>query len=101
MDDRELNQLLREWQAPGAPPHLRAPIPTRQPWWRWLMTGTIRVPVPVGLAAGALLVFGWMYSTAPQRPEISTQPSVNQAVVSLADFQPVQEAELRVVGDLR
>ncbi len=101
MDDGELDELLREWQAPAAPGHLRAPVRT-QPWWRWLMTGTIRVPVPVGLAAAvALLVGAWMYSSATRDPGISTQPASTQPAVSLADFQPVAEAELRYVGDLR
>ena len=99
MDDRELNQLLRRWQAPGAPPHLRPPSrPPRDPWWRWLVTGTIRVPVPVGLALVALVVSTlWMYPGSPQEPVVDTQPSANP-VVSLADFQPVEEVELRVVG---
>ena len=102
MDDRDLNQLLRQWQAPDAPPHLRLPSPpTREPWWRWFVTGTIRIPVPVGLAAVALLATAWMYSAATLRePMVETPPTV-QPVVSLADFQPVQEVEVRVVGDVR
>src|SRR5688572_27167425 len=100
MDDRDLNQLLREWQAPDAPAHLKAPErPT--PWWAWLLTGSIRVPVPVGLAA-ALLVGFWLYATAPARePVAGTAPVSPEPVVSLADFQPVEEVEIRVVGDFK
>ena len=58
MDDRELNRLLREWKAPDAPPHLR-PRRAHASWLRWLVTGTIRVPVPVALAA-LLLVALWI-----------------------------------------
>ena len=61
MDDRELNRLLGEWTAPHAPPDLR---PRRGPWWRWLVTGTIRVPVPAALTA--LLLAGlWIAATRP------------------------------------
>jgi hypothetical protein len=103
MDDRELNQLLRQWEAPGAPPHLRPPVrPTREPWWRWFVTGTVRVPVPVGLAAAAALAAVWMYSAEPSRePVVGTQPTISQPVVTLADFQPVDEVEVRVVGDVK
>ena len=98
MDDRELNHLLRRWDAPGAPAHLRPPTPpARSAWWRWLVTGTIRVPVPVGLALVALVVSVWIYPTSREEPVVDTQPSANP-VVSLADFQPVEEVELRVVG---
>ena len=102
LDDRELHQLLQQWQAPDAPLHLRPPSrPTRQPWWRWFMTGTIRIPVPVGLALAAGLAAVWMLSMAQREPVVGTPPSVDQSVVSLADFQPVQEVELRVVGDVK
>jgi hypothetical protein len=102
MDDRELNQLLRQWKAPGAPPHLRPPArPSRERWWRWLLTGTIRIPVPVGLAAVALVATVWMYSTATLREPVVETPPTTQPVVSLADFQPVQEVEVSVVGDVR
>jgi quercetin dioxygenase-like cupin family protein len=63
MDDRELNQLLREWTAPDAPPDLRPP-PTQGSRLRWLITGTIRVPVPVAIAA-VLLAGLWIASTRP------------------------------------
>ena len=107
MDDRELNQLLRQWEAPGAPPSLRPPSrPTREPWWRWFVSGTIRIPVPVGLAAMAVFAAVWLYSAEPpneppREPIVGTQPTVSEHVVTLADFQPVEEVQLRVVGDVR
>jgi hypothetical protein len=102
MDDRELNQVLRQWKAPDAPSHLRPPAPpTREPWWRWFVAGTIRVPVPVGLALVALLAAVWMYSITRREPVVGTPPSGNQPVVSLADFQPVREVEVRVVGEVK
>ena len=68
MDDRELNQLLREWTAPDAPPHL-GPRRAHASRLRWLVTGTIRVPVPVALAA-LLLIAVWIASTRPGAPSI-------------------------------
>ena len=100
MDDRELNQLLREWKVPGAPAHLTPPT-ARKHWWEWLLTGSIRIPVPVGVAVAVLVAF-WLYSTAPSRqPVAGTEPASRQPVVSLADFQPVDEVEIRVVGDFK
>ena len=97
MDDHELNQLLREWKAPDAPMHLSAPQ-RRAFNWRWLLTGSIRVPVPVGLAAALLAAF-WLYWSAPDRqPVADTQEPSSQPVVSLADFKPVEEVELRGAG---
>ena len=65
MDDRELNRLLREWTAPDAPPELR-PRPVEGSRLRWLGTGTIRVPVPVALAALVLAGF-WAVSMWPEQ----------------------------------
>lgn len=73
MDDNELNGLLREWRAPDAPPSLRPPR-TRESWLRWLMAGTIRVPVPVALAV-ALLVTGWAgWTRAADRASAPSAP---------------------------
>jgi len=58
MDDQELNRLLREWRAPNAPPDLRPPRADTSRL-RWLVSGSIRVPVPVAFAALVLLAL-WM-----------------------------------------
>ena len=102
MDDRELNQLLREWKAPDAPPHLQRPErPVRKAWWNWLLTGSIRIPVPVGVVAALVAAF-WLYFSAPSRePVAGTEPASREPVVSLADFQPVDEVEIRVVGEMK
>ena len=72
MDDRELNRLLREWKAPDAPPHLR-PRRAHGSRLRWLVTGTIRVPVPAAVAALLLAAF-WIAST---RPEPTSAPETS------------------------
>ena len=95
LDEKELSQLLRKWEAPDAPASLTSRIlPQRGSWWRWLITGTIRIPAPVGVAV-VLLVVLWLYSNAfTRRPAVTQQPS---GAVSFADFQPVQQLEPRVV----
>jgi quercetin dioxygenase-like cupin family protein len=78
MDDSELNRLLREWTAPDAPPHLR-PRRAHRSWLGWLVTGAIRVPVPVALAALLLAAF-WTASTrwsASTRPEPTSTPETS------------------------
>jgi hypothetical protein len=93
LDEKELNQLLRQWKAPDAPAHLNPRVaPQPAPWWKWLVTGTIRVPVPVGFAA-ILIVVLWIVFGRPD-PAPVLPPS---ASTTLADFQPVEQLELTIV----
>jgi quercetin dioxygenase-like cupin family protein len=72
MDDQELSRVLREWKAPDAPPHLRPPRANRS-WPRWLLTGSIPVPVPMAVAA-LLLAALWIGAPLAERgarPETS------------------------------
>jgi quercetin dioxygenase-like cupin family protein len=108
MDDRELNQLLREWTAPDAPPHLRPPSPPAS-WLRWLVAGTIRVPVPVALVVvlAAAAWVGWprqgssmtREASAPRRSgELARYPLTGDlqgfdAVIVEANFQPGVSAQ--------
>jgi hypothetical protein len=116
-DDRELSHLLREWKAPAAPPTLLERIRSERirrgepssgaeavakaagppvTWWRWVLAGTIRVPVPVAVAV-ALLFAIWAYTQLPAAaPRVAPEPTV-----SLADFEPVQQLEPRVVGEFK
>src|SRR4030095_13840575 len=89
LDEQELKQLLRQWEAPAAPPSLEARIvAAKKPWWNWLVTGSVRVPVPVALAAAFLLAL-WIYSSRPAAPARDLQPQT----VSLSDFKPVKQLE--------
>jgi quercetin dioxygenase-like cupin family protein len=74
MEDRELDRLLREWKSPDAPPHLGPPR-ARGSRLRWLVSGSIRVPVPAALAA-VLLAALWVASagTAPLSTPESSAP---------------------------
>lgn len=96
-DDRELDRILEQWKAPGAPSSLRAKVLPPSQWWQWLTRGTIRVPVPVGIAlllAVAALWYFRAYSAATSQPAVA-QPAKS---VTLADFQPVKQLEPRVIG---
>ncbi len=91
-DDPKLSELLKEWQVPGAPPSLDARmLARREGWWSSLLTGSIRVPVPVVVAiATILLVMG---------VALVRQPAVKRAdlSVSLVDFRPADDPQVRVI----
>jgi len=74
-DDRnqgaQLNGLLREWVAPEPSPALdqrvmKACTPRHVAWWRFLVTGYIRVPVYLVFFLAALLsVTVWQFAARP------------------------------------
>jgi len=93
LNEQELNELLQQWQAPGAPPSLaRKVLLRRSSWWRWMVTGSIRIPVPLGIAV-LLAVAVFVYFRTTDRPR-TAQPAKS---VSLADFQPVKQREPRII----
>src|SRR5579862_1412683 len=94
MDDQELDQLLKQWHAPNAPPSLaKKVLPHKTPWWNWLFAGSIRIPVPVALVL-VVTAFGiWFYESS--RPPTQEQQAAPGSV-SLADFQPVRQLEPRI-----
>jgi hypothetical protein len=90
LDENELKQLLRKWEAPAAPPILAQrvlPSENRQ-WWSWLWSGSVRIPVPVAIGVALVVVF-WIYYSRPANVPQVAQPGT----VSLADFKPVQQLE--------
>jgi hypothetical protein len=91
LNENELNQLLRKWEAPAAPHTLTSRV-LAKPWWRWLLTGTVRIPVPVAVAVAAVVVL-WIYHSRPNPVPRVAQP----ATVSLADFKPVRQLQPVVV----
>ena len=79
LDDRELDTLLRQWQAPGAPPGLAEKVLLRPAsWWNWFATGTIRIPVPVGIAL--LLAVAALVYFRPTEPSPVAQPATATVV---------------------
>jgi hypothetical protein len=53
----------------------------------------------VGVAAALLFGF-WLFSRGPE-PAAVDEPLSSQPVVSLADFTPVEEVDVRVVGEMK
>jgi hypothetical protein len=91
-DDQKLSELLREWHAPDAPPSLDARVlGKRERWWSFLLTGSIRVPVPVGIAIGAILLL----MVAALLRQRAAAPVASP--VSLVDFRPVDDLNVRVI----
>ena len=92
MDDPQLKKLLSEWQVENAPPSLdQRVLPARQPWWRMLIGGSVRVPVPV-LVGFAVLFAAMTAALLWPHPTPAANTGIN-----LADFQPVQNAEVRII----
>ena len=103
LNDDELRQLIPSWQAPGTPERLRSRIlGPRRSRFAWLMTGAIRVPVPV--CAAVVLALLWLVSARTNGGDVPSGSSDRQnqrTVVWLADFQPPAEVEVRVVGEIK
>jgi hypothetical protein len=92
INDPQLSKLLREWRVDAAPPSLDARVlALREPWWRFLLTGSIRIPVPVGVAIVAILLA--MVAVLVRRPA----PRRVDAPVNLVDFRPVDDPKIRVI----
>ncbi|HUO32329.1 MAG TPA: hypothetical protein VMU80_24145 [Bryobacteraceae bacterium] len=66
-NDSELHGLLQEWKAPAAGPSLESRVLRRnRRWWRVLVHGYIRVPVPVACGVAVLMIAGaWRLATVP------------------------------------
>ena len=88
MNDDEVSRALTEWQAPTTPAGLERRILARvRPKRRllgWLLTGSMRVPVPVALCLGAILL---MLALRQPKPVVS----------DLSDFEQVKKFKPRIV----
>lgn len=95
LNDKELDALLRQWEAPHAPGGLTEKFfPRGEPLsrWRWLWCGSIRVPVPVGMALCAMRMLSVLVGIARREP-----PAPPVRPVTLSDFQPVQQLQPRII----
>jgi hypothetical protein len=94
--DPQLHQLLREWQVPDAPSSLdRRVLGCRRSWWRFLLTGHIRVPVPLGLAVVAALIAMAVFLARDRGRPVLVAPA--SARFNLRNFQPVEDVQVRVI----
>ncbi len=92
-DDPELRTLLREWHAPDAPESLdRCVLGLQTPWWRFLLTGSIRVPVPMIAATVATLIALTAFLVLEKPPSAAEPTTVN-----LQDFRPVEKVNVRIL----
>jgi hypothetical protein len=95
LNDKELTDLLRQWRAPAAPATLAEkffPGAAATPRWRWFLSGSIRIPVPVGLAAVVIIVASVVFGVS-NRQHV-TGPA---GAATLADFQPVHQLQPRII----
>jgi hypothetical protein len=93
LDDLELSEILRAWEAPSAPLRLRERMFSRGPWWRSVWRAEIRVPVP--LAACLALLAGLGYWIA--RPA----PLPQKEAVTFRQLRPVEELKPRIIRRAR
>jgi hypothetical protein len=94
LNDQELDELLKQWAAPPAPETLAKRMRHRQrgAWWRWLLSGSIRVPVPLALALGGVFALMLVFIIAARNPEEKFVRPPHSAV-----FQPVKRLEPRII----
>lgn len=90
LNDDELKQALQQWSAPRAPVSLERKL-LAEPWWRWLLTGSVRIPMPA-LIALATIVAAVYLTRGREEPARPVKPTV-----SLSDFQPVESVEVKIV----
>ncbi len=88
LNDEQLKEILREWRVSDAPAYLEERVfaPPR-PRWQWLLTGSVRIPVPA-LALALIALAAVFYSL--RKPK-STSP------VGISNFQPVTQLNIRIV----
>lgn len=95
-DDPQLSKLLREWKVEDAPASLEERVlGVRKPWWSFLLSGSMRVPMPVALAFVAVLV---AMGIALLRERSAPVPSRSASAFNLVDFRPVEEFQVRIIG---
>ena len=110
LTDRDLDGMLAQWKAPSAPARLKAAVfgERRQPLWRRMWTGSIRVPVPVACALVALMAIVAAAIVRAPRVEVRTVrvevPVVQERivyrdrpVVAEAAWRPVRELKPRII----
>jgi len=94
MTDDQLSALLRKWNI-QAPDSLEGRVFSQQSarrlgWWRFLLRGYIRVPVPL-VCCVSLLMIGtvWRLSTRPPAPcAMASVTAVQQVPAAEAALKP-------------
>jgi hypothetical protein len=86
LNDEQLKEILREWRVSDAPAYLEERVfaPPR-PWWRWLLTGSVRIPIPALVLALIALAAVFYSLRKPATP------------AGISNFQPVKQLNIRIV----
>ena len=93
-NDSKLSELLKEWQISGAPPSLdERVLGPRRRWWSFLLTGSIRIPVPAVIVLAAILL---IMAASLLRPRQPPAPQASTSI-NLAEFQPVKDLNVRII----
>lgn len=95
LNDIELRDLLRQWEAPAVPAPLERrifPELRKEPWHRWMLSGSIRVPAPVLVLL--LLILSALAYVLPRSRQASP---AGAREISFSDFQPVAEPKLKII----
>jgi hypothetical protein len=91
MNDQELHDLLKNWEAPATPPSLKGKVleqyRKQQKWdWRRPFSGSLRVPVPIAcltaVLIGGLAIAVFMPKAGPL-PTITPPPQIVARVVEV------------------
>jgi hypothetical protein len=100
--ERILGELLRIGPSGEMPNVLSdpstSPKGSQGRWWQFLWRGSIRVPVPVAFAILALVGLLTGVVLRGGRSETPTRAQGSSHEFNLADFQPVTDANVRVLG---
>jgi hypothetical protein len=102
MEDDSLRPLLREWEAPEAPPAMdariraayRAAYPAPPRWNFWSARVSVQVPV-LAAAMLVLLAFALQFRSEPPTPTRGGRAYITQ--VDAEGFQPLPNGAARVV----
>jgi hypothetical protein len=97
MDDPQLKKLLREWQVENAPRSLDDRVlGSGAPWWKRLLSGSVRVPLPVAFGFAVLFVVMGVALMQSRRLPVPAPPAT-PAGINLADFRPVENVQVRIM----
>ena len=94
LPQQELDELLRQWEAPAPPSRLRAAVfpESARPWWRRVWTASVRVPLPV--ACCLALLFAVVVWRAVRRVPVEQEA---HRVLTFEELRPVVELRPRIV----
>jgi hypothetical protein len=95
MNDKELHEILKSWEAPAAPPSLKESIlyqyrKRQKRDWRWFLTGSMRVPVPV-VSLASVAIIGLAIAVLMNRSQPPLPPPPPQIVTRIVEVPVVQE----------